>query len=56
MSLIIWPGHGMKWKMERNGNFGMEDARMEWKSVFHTNSILGFVHGIFRKIYTDSDN
>ena len=23
---------------------------------FHTNSILDFAHGVFRKVYTDSDN
>ena len=40
----------------------MEDAikewkilRMEWKTIFHTNSVLHFVRGIFRKLYTDSD-
>ena len=31
----------------------MEDARMEWKTIFHTNSILNFEHGIYRKMYTD---
>ena len=36
--------------------WNMEDARMEWKTIFHTNSILDFAHGIYRKIYTDSDN
>ena len=48
--------HG-KWKMpEWNGmkDFmgGMEDNL----PYFHTNSILDFAHGIYRKIYTDSDN
>ena len=39
----------------------MEDARREWKilrmeynlSYFHTNSILNFVHGIYKKMYAD---
>ena len=35
--------------------YGMEDARMEWKTIFHTilhtNSKLDFAHGIYRKIY-----
>ena len=56
--------YGKEW----NGNFGMEYARMEWNRRFqewngrqpsihfHTNSILDFAHGIYRKIYTDSDN
>ena len=29
MSLIIWPGHGMKWKMERNGNIGIKYGRCQ---------------------------
>ena len=36
-------------------NFGMEDARMEWKTIFH-NTILDFAHGIYKEIYTDIDN
>ena len=55
--------HGMEWKMERNGNFGMEHGRcqnrmegfkngMEDKlPYFHTNSILDFAHGILQKKY-----
>ena len=42
-------------------NFGMEDARMEWKisgmewkTIFH-NTILDFDHGIYKEIYTDID-
>ena len=38
---------------------GMEDFKdgMEGNLLyFHTNSILDFAHGIYRKIYTDSDN
>ena len=54
-------GHDMEWKIEWNGSFGVEDARMEWKisrmewkTIFYINSILDFAHGIYRKIYTDS--
>ena len=47
-----------------SGNFGMEYgrcqngmewkiSRMKWKTIFHTNSILDFVHCIYRKIHTD---
>ena len=47
--------------MEKNVNFGMEYgkcqkwmdwkiSRMEWKTIFHTNSLLGFAQGIYRKI------
>ena len=51
--------------MEWNGNFSMEYGRcqngMEWKisrmeynlSYFHTNSILNFVNGIYKKMYAD---
>ena len=45
-SLNNQTGHGMKWKMEWNGNleWNMEDAKMEWngiskmewKTIFHT--------------------
>ena len=54
--------------MEWNGNFGMEYGRCQngmedFKngmgdnfSYFHTNSILDFAHGIYRKVYTDNDN
>ena len=34
-----------------NGNFRMKDARMEWKTIFHTNSILDFVQCIYKKKY-----
>ena len=57
--------YGMEW----NGNFGMECgrcqngmewkiSRMEWKTIFHTNSILDFVHCLYRKIIlmSGSDN
>ena len=52
----------MEWKMEWNGNFGVEYGRchngmegfkngMEGNlPYFHTNSILDFAHGIYRKI------
>ena len=49
-------GHGIVW----NGNFGMENtkiewkiSRMEWKTIFLTNSILDFARGNYRKVYTD---
>ena len=50
-------GHGMGW----NGNFGMKYGRcqngMEDNlTYFHTNSVLYFARGIYRKIHTDSDN
>ena len=46
-------GHGMEWKMEWNGNFGMEYGRcqngmewkilrMEWKTIFHTSIPIPF--------------
>ena len=59
---------GMVWKMEWNDNFGMEYGRCQngmedFKNgmednlpYFHTNSILDFAHGIYRKMYMDSDN
>ena len=28
---------------------------MEWKTIFHTNSILDFAHGIYRQIYACGD-
>ena len=35
---ILWPGHGMEWKMEWNGTeisvWNREDARMEWNGRF----------------------
>ena len=45
--------------------WNIEDARMEWNERFQEwngrqssilNSILDFAHGIYRKIYADSDN
>ena len=38
--------HGI-WKM---------NGRQSFIFPFYTNSILDFAHGIYRKIYTDSDN
>ena len=58
----------MEWKMEWNGNFGMEYGRCQsgmedFKNgmkdnlpYFHTNFILDFAQGIYRKVYTDSDD
>ena len=58
----------MEWKMEWNGTeisvWNIEDARMEWNGrfqewngdnlpYFHTNSILDFVHCIYRKTHAD---
>ena len=51
--------------MEWSGSFGMEYgryqngmerkiSRMQWKTIFHSNSILDFVHCIYRKIHTIS--
>ena len=63
---MVW--NGMENGMEWNGNFGMEYGRCQigmedFKNVkednlpyFHTNSILVFTIGIYRKIYTDSGN
>ena len=59
--------YGMEDGIEWKGNFGMEYgrcqngmkwkiSRMEWKTIFHTNPILDFAHGIYRKMYIDSDN
>ena len=45
------------WKMpEWNG---MEDFKNEMEDIlpyFRTNSMLHFAHGVYRKIYTGSDN
>ena len=43
---------GMEYGRSQNG---MEYFKIEWKTIFHfyTNSIQDFVHGIYRKIYTD---
>ena len=58
--LFVWllAGHGMEW----NENFGMEYgrcqnemerkiSRMKWKTIFHTNSILHFVHFLQKNTY-----
>ena len=62
----------MEWNRKWNGReisvWNVEDARMEWNGMedingmednlpyFHTNSILDFAHGIYRKIHTDSND
>ena len=59
-------GHGMEWNGTEISVWNMEDARMEWNGrfqewngrqfsilYFHTNSILDFMHCIYRKIHTD---
>ena len=50
-----WPGSRV-WYGTEILAWNMEDAKMEWKTIFHTNSILDFAHGICRKIYMNSDN
>ena len=50
-----WPG-SRAWYGTEILVWNMEDARMEWKTIFYTNFILDFAHGICRKIYTNSDN
>ena len=40
-------GHSMEW----NGNFGMEDARMEWKTIFHT--FIPIPYSISRIAFTE---
>ena len=40
------------WNVMEDFKNGMEDNLPH----FNTNSILDFAHGIYRKIYTDSDN
>ena len=60
---MVWNG---KWNGTEISVWNMEDARMEWNGIedfkngvednlpyFHTNSILNFVHCIYRKIHTD---
>ena len=44
----------MEWNGTEISVWDMEDARMEWKilrmewkTIFHTNSILDFAHGIY---------
>ena len=50
------PGYGI-WKMpERNGMEDFKNAMKDNLPYFHTNSILDFPQGIYRKIYTESDN
>ena len=53
--------------MELNGNFGMEYvicqngiewniSQMEWKTIFHSNSVLDFAHDFTEKYdYADND-
>ena len=61
--VMVW--NRMENGMEWNGYFSMEYgrcqngmewkiSRMEWKTIFHTNSKLDFVHCIHRKIHTDA--
>ena len=64
LQTALYPGYGMEW----SGNFGVEYGRCQngmedFKNgmednfpYFHTNSILDFAHGIYRKMYTDMDN
>ena len=40
------------WNME-DARMEWKISRMEWKTIFHTNSILEFVHCIHRKIHID---
>ena len=63
---VVW--NGMENEMKWNGNFGMENGRCQngmedFKNemednlpYFHTNFILDFAHGIYRKVCPDSDN
>ena len=54
MERIFWYG---LWKMPEWNE--MEDFKNGIEGnfpYFHANSILDFAHGIYRKIYTDSDN
>ena len=45
------------WKMpEWNGIEDFKNGMEDNLSYFDTNSTLDFAHGIYRKIYTDSDN
>ena len=48
---MLWQtGHGMEWKMEWNGNFGMEYGRFqEWNG--RQSSILHFVHFLQKNTY-----
>ena len=60
----LMAGHGMKWNVNFGMKYGrcqngMEDFKNEMEDnlpYFHTNSILDFAHGIYKKIHTDSDN
>ena len=55
--------YGMEWNGTEISVWNMEDARMEWNGrqssilpyQFHT-ILIDFAHGIYRKIYKDSDN
>ena len=45
------------WKMaEWNGMEDFKNGMEDNLPYFHTNSILDFAHGIYRKIYTCGDN
>ena len=44
------------WKMpEWNGMEDFKNGMEDNLPYFHTNSILDFLNGIYRKLYTDSD-
>ena len=63
---MVWSGmeDGMEpkfrygiWKMpEWNGMEDCKNGMEDNLPYFHTNSMLDFAHGIYTKIYTDSDN
>ena len=59
---IEWNGMGRKfrcgiWKMpELNGMEDFKNGMEDNLPYFHSNSMLDFAHGIYRKIYGDSDN
>ena len=65
-SALRW--QGKVWNGKWNRNFGMEYGRCQnemedFKNkmednlpYFHTNSILDFAIGVYRKIYTDNGN
>ena len=41
----------MVWNGMKLSVWNIEDAAMEWKTIFHT-SILDFMHCIYKKTYT----
>ena len=63
---MVWNGmeNGMErkfrygiWKMpEWNGMEDFKNGMEDSLPYFHTNSTSDFAHGIYRKIYMDSDN